>query len=304
MSVVSSSQLEHTINLTSVNVVSTSWLHAHLGAPDLGIFDATVVLDIDTWQANTGRDDWLRAHIPGADFVDHIESLSDAAANAKLANGGRAYALPDAAQFASALGALGVGPDTNVVAYDTRGGMWAARLWWLLRLFGHDRVAVLDGGLALWVAEQRPLESGATPPPVAQTFIPALRPALLATQDQVRAIAEGGDGVLIHALSPAMFSGEERAALPRAGRIPRSVNVPFYEVYESDGRLKSSEQLRAIFAAAGVVESAGPTITYCGGGIAASSDALALAEIGIEAAVYDGSLVEWSGNPALPLEIG
>ena len=304
MSDSSSSTREQPIDLSAVNVVSTAWLDAHLGAPDLRVLDATVVLDIDTWQANPGRDDWLRAHIPGAGFIDHIEELSDAAANARLASGVRAYALPSAEQFAAAVGAHGIGPETNVVTYDTRGGMWAARLWWLLRLFGHERVAVLDGGFALWAAEQRPLESGATAAPVAQTFKPAFRSALLATQDEVLTVAEGGDGVLIHALSPAMFSGEERAALPRAGRIPGSVNVPFYEIYQQDGRLKSASELRDIFAAVGVDQRGVRTITYCGGGIAASSDALALAQIGVEAAVYDGSLVEWSANTSLPLQTG
>lgn len=290
-------------DLTAVDLVSTDWLAANLDRADLTILDATVVLDIDTWAANSGRRTYDEAHVPGAGFVDIIEELSDTAADRELPRGVRAYRLSSAEQFASAIAAHGVGNDTNVVAYDTTGGMWAARLWWMLRVFGHDKVAVLDGGWAKWQAEGRPTSADA--PAVAPArFEAGLRPELLATKEEVAEVAAGSGGAcLVHALSPQMFSGEEQAALPRAGRIPTSVNVPFFQVYREDGTLRPPAELRELFAPA---LASGPerVVTYCGGGIAASSDALALATIGVRAAVYDGSLVEWAADDSLPLEVG
>lgn len=290
-------------DLAAVDLVSTDWLERNLGRADLAILDATVVLDIDTWSANSGRRTYDEAHVPGAGFVDVIEELSDAAADRELPRGVRAYRLPSAEQFAAAIGAHGVSNDTNVVAYDTTGGMWAARLWWMLRVFGHDRVAVLDGGWRAWQAEGRPT-STAAPSTAPARFDARLRPELLATKEQVAAAAAGdGSACLVHALSPEMFSGAEQAALPRAGRIPTSVNVPFATVYREDGTLRPPAELRELFAPA-LERDAERVVTYCGGGIAASADALALATIGVQAAVYDGSLVEWAADESLPLEVG
>lgn len=291
-----------TLDLSSRDLVSTEWLEANLGREGLRVLDATVVLDIDTWEANSGKVTYDQGHVPGAGFIDLIAELSDPAADAELPRGVRAYKLPDAERFAAAIAAHGIGNDTDVVAYDTTGGMWAARLWWMLRAFGHDRVAVLDGGWAKWEREGRPV-SADLPAVTAASFEAKLRPELLATREQVAEIAEEGGSCLVHALSPEMFTGEEQAALPRAGRIPGSVNVPFYSVYEEDGTFRSPDELREVFAEA---LNGGPdrVVTYCGGGIAASSDALALALIGVDAAVYDGSLVEWAADESLPLVTG
>lgn len=291
-----------TLDLSSRDLVSTEWLEANLGREGLRVLDATVVLDIDTWEANSGKVTYDQGHVPGAGFIDLIAELSDPAADAELPRGVRAYKLPDAERFAAAIAAHGIGNDTDVVAYDTTGGMWAARLWWMLRAFGHDRVAVLDGGWAKWEREGRPVSTD-LPAVAAASFEAKLRPELLATREQVAEIAEEGGSCLVHALSPEMFTGEEQAALPRAGRIPGSVNVPFYSVYEEDGTFRSPDELREVFAEA---LNGGPdrVVTYCGGGIAASSDALALALIGVDAAVYDGSLVEWAADESLPLVTG
>lgn len=178
--------------------------------------------------------------------------------------------------------------------------MWAARLWWLFRLFGHDRVAVLDGGWAKWEAERRPVTTEQPELTRSAGFDPEFRSELLATKEQVAEIVESGGSCLIHALSPEMFSGREKAALPRAGRIPGSVNVPFFKVYAEDGTFLPPDELRTVFANA-LEGERDRVVTYCGGGIAASSDALALALIGIEAAVYDGSLTEWAADESLPL---
>lgn len=289
------------VDLTGRHLVSTAWLEENLGEGGPRILDATVVLDIDTWEANTGRKTYDAEHIPGAHFIDLIEELSDTSADADLPRGVRAYKLPDAEQFAAAVAAYGIDNGTDVVTYDTTGGMWAARLWWLFRVFGHDRVAVLDGGWAKWKAEGRPTSAEAPPKPAPARFNAVLRPELLATKDEVKAISDGDAGHLVHALSPEMFSGEEQAALPRAGRIPGSVNVPFFAAYREDGTFKSPEELREVFSE--VRDGDGPVVTYCGGGIAASSDALALALIGVDAAVYDGSLVEWAADDSLPLVV-
>jgi thiosulfate/3-mercaptopyruvate sulfurtransferase len=289
--------------ISDQNVVSTQWLAEHLGADGPRILDATVVLDIDTWEANSGRVTFEEAHIPGANFIDLIEELSDASADAALPKGVRAYKLPPSEQFEQAIASYGIDNETDVVVYDTTGGMWAARLWWLFRVFGHDRVAVLDGGWAKWVEESLPVESEVTSPSPSAGFKASFRPELLATKEQVKEISENGGSCLIHALSPEMFTGEDKAALRRPGRIPGSVNVPFFSVYEEDGTFRSADELREVFADALAGQNE-RIITYCGGGIAASADALALALIGVEAAVYDGSLVEWSGDESLPLAVG
>lgn len=291
------------LDLTGRHVVPPSWLSERLGAPGLRVVDATVILDIDTWEANSGRLRFEEARVPGAVFADLMDELSDPSGDEGLPRGVRAYRLPSAESFAAAVGRLGIGDDTAVVTYDTVGGMWAARLWWLLRVFGHDQVAVLDGGFARWADEGRPVESGPAEAPAPATFTAELRPELLATKEQVLGYATEGGAHLVHALSPEMFRGEEQGALPRPGRIPRSVNVPFPTVYAGDGTFRPVPELRELFASAGV-DGDGRVVTYCGGGIAASSAALALALVGVDAAVYDGSLVEWVADESLPVETG
>lgn len=289
------------IDLSTQHLVTTEWLESNLESENVRVLDATVVLDIDTWEANSGKRTYDEGHIPGAGFIDLIEELSDTGKGPDLPSGVQNYSLPSAEQFAAAVAAYGIDNQTNVVAYDTMGGMWAARLWWLFTAFGHDRVAVLDGGWAKWEAERRPVTTEQPELVPSAGFDPVFRPELLATKEQVAEIAESGGGsCLINALSPEMFSGEEKAALPRAGRIPGSVNVPFFKVYAEDGTFLSPDELRTVFANA-LSGERDRVVTYCGGGIAASSDALALALIGIEAAVYDGSLTEWAADESLPL---
>lgn len=285
------------------HLVDGDWLEGHLDAPDLVVLDSTVVLDPTSWQANSGRTAFDAGHIPGARFVDLIVELSDPTGDEGLPEGLHAYRLPSAEAFAAAVGAHGIDNDTTVVTYDTAGGMWAARVWWMLRLFGHERVAVLDGGFAGWQAEGRPVSSAPTAAAAPATFTPGWRPDLLATKEQVAAAIEDDGSVLINALWPEQFRGEAPTPLPRPGRIPGSVNVPFTDTLDEHGKVRPAQQLRAQFGAAGA-DGDRAVITYCGGGIAATSDALALAVAGIDAAVYDGSLVEWVADPNAPLETG
>jgi thiosulfate/3-mercaptopyruvate sulfurtransferase len=291
-----------TSELNDRHIVSGEWLEQHLDDPDLRIIDATVVLDPESWHANTGRHAWEESHIPGAVFVDLIEELSDPAGDEGLPEGVRAYRLPSPEAFAEAIGRYGIGNDTPVVIYDTTAGMWASRLWWMLRVFGHDNAAVLDGGWAKWTEDGRPTTAEAGPLPEVTVFEPSFRAGLVATRDEVEDALEDSDVALVNALWPELFRGEAKTPLERPGRIPGSVNVPFTEVANEDGTLKSPDEVLQIFSQAGVEDHS--VVTYCGGGIAATFDALALATVGVDAAVYDGSLVEWVADPELPLETG
>lgn len=283
------------------HVVDAGWLASHLEHPDLVVLEASIDLDSATGEAVALRADFDAGRVPGAVFVDMIAELSDADADARMAHVGRMFMLPAPAVFADVLGRAGVGDDTAVVVYTRTSPMWSARLWWMLRYFGHDRVAVLDGGLDAWRAQGHPVDAVAGVP-VPRTFVPRPRRELLATVDDVRGCTPGG-GVVINALRPELFRGEEAGRRPRAGRIPGSVNVPFLDVYDETGRLRSAEALRPLFSEVGALD-APQVVTYCGGGIAACSDALALATLGVEAAVYDGSLNEWASDPDLPIEVG
>lgn len=292
-----------TTDLTDRHLVDADWLRDHLADPDLVIIDATVILDPNSWEANSGRAAWEAAHIPGSTFADLIVELSDPAGDEGLPDGVHAYRAPTPEAFATAIAAHGVSNHSAVVVYDTSAGMWASRLWWLLCYFGHDNVAVLDGGWEAWLASGGPVSDTITTPTPGK-FAARVNPTLIATTDEVTEIVSGsGDTVLVNALWPELFRGEARTPLPRPGRIPGSVNVPFTETVNAAGLLHAPEQLAEIFADAGVTADH-PVVTYCGGGIAASFDALALATIGINAALYDGSLVEWVANENLPLETG
>jgi thiosulfate/3-mercaptopyruvate sulfurtransferase len=290
------------VDLTSRHVVDGDWLEANLEDHDLVILDSTVVLDPDTWNANSGREAWEESHIPGSAFVDLISEFSDPAGDVGLPEGVRAYRLPSPEAFAEAISAYGVSNDTPVVVYDTTAGMWASRLWWLLRVHGHENVAVLDGGWEKWEQEGRPVSSEPAPAAADGGFQPSFRPELVATKEEVIAAVDGDGVTLVNALWPELFRGEAKTPLERPGRIPGSVNVPFTETANEDGTLKAPEEIRALFEQAGAAD--GEVITYCGGGIAATFDALALATAGIDAAVYDGSLVEWVADPELALETG
>jgi len=265
-----------TLDLTRSPTVSGDFLESYLQHPDLRILDATVILDPNSWAANSGRATWETEHIPRSAFVDLIAELSD----------------PD-----------GVSGTTPVVVYDTTAGMWASRLWWLLKLFGNHNVAVLDGGWKLWKEEGRPISTEPAPRYKDGLFQPTFHRELLATKEDVIAATQDTDAILINALWPELFRGEAKTPLARPGRIPNSVNVPFTETVDQHGKLASSALLARTFASEGV-DKTKRIITYCGGGIAATFDALALAKIGITCAVYDGSLVEWVADPDLPLETG
>ncbi|AYF97273.1 sulfurtransferase [Protaetiibacter intestinalis] len=281
--------------LTS-QLVSTQWLADHLGTEGLLVVDASVA----AFTRPDGRSGYLsgheqyllEGHVPGAVFADLIEEFSDP-------EGDYPFTRPDAERFAAAAGALGVGPGTTVVAYDTAVGQWASRLWWLFRAFGYDDVAVLDGGLAKWRAEGRELGRGHIEPTPAE-FTASERPELWVSKQDVEAVVRGErEAALVCSTPPKEFSGEAVTRV-RAGHIPGSSSAPAgFLVDRETNALLDAEGLRARLAPA---LGAPQIITYCGGGIAATSAAFALTLLGERAvAVYDGSLNEWAADPDAPL---
>jgi thiosulfate/3-mercaptopyruvate sulfurtransferase len=273
-------------------LIDAATLRSRLGEPGLRILDATVLLDFPSDGGpptiTSGRAGYDAGHIPGAAFADLIEDLSDTTS-------GLPFTVPSAEAFAAAIGALGVGEDAQVVVYDQGPTSWATRLWWLLRFFGFDDVAVLDGGLPAWTAAGGELSTEpATSPPASFTARP--RPELLATTEDVLAASQDGAACVVNALDDAFY---------RAGRIPGSAQLAASSLLDPDsGRLRPVEELRATISA--VVPADGPApIAYCGGGIAATLDVFALALAGREdAKLYDDSMTGWTADPSRPVQTG
>lgn len=279
-------------------LVETDWLEAHLTDPDLRILDCTVLLHPDPelgFRVESGEPGWRKGHIPGSGFADLATELSDPDSPLR-------FTMSSATQFAEAMSRYGVGEGTRAVLYDSRLNMWAARVWWMLRAFGFDQAAVLNGGWRKWTKEGRPVSTAApTYPPV--RFVAHPRPRLIADKREVFAAIGDNSSCLLNALTAEDHAGKGPVRYKRPGRIPSSVNVPFSSLVDPDTQAYlPAELLRKQFAAVGATER-GRVITYCGGGIAASSAALALTLLGIEnVAVYDGSLSEWTADPTLPME--
>lgn len=287
------------MDLTGKFLVDTGWLAEHLASPELRVFDCTTHLRPDpktVYRVESGRADYLAGHIPGADFLDLQGELSDSGSRLR-------FTMPSADQFAAAMGAHGVGPDKAVVLYSATTPMWATRLWWMLRAFGFDNAAILDGGLRKWKAEGRPLSTEQTHHAPA-TFIARPRPALIAGREDVLSAVDGRVGAcVLNALSAKQHAGADGAVhYGRPGRIKGSVNVPAMSLLREDGTFRPREELRTMFDGVGAATGR-PVIAYCGGGIAATADAFALTMLGFDkVAVYDNSLSEWSVDKSLPME--
>jgi thiosulfate/3-mercaptopyruvate sulfurtransferase len=278
---------------------STAWLADHRRDRGLRIFDVTVHLRASAsgpYVIEAGRADYLAAHIPGAAFLDLANDLSDTRSPLP-------FTMPPLAVLADALGGAGIGPEMRVVAYSTTTPMWATRLWWMLRSSGFDDVAVLDGGMARWRMEGRPVETGERRyPPAALTLIS--RPGAWADKVAVLAAVVDGDVCTLNALASGVHSGTSSTNYGRKGHIKGSRNVPYATLLNEDGTWRADAELRALFEAVGALDRS-RVICYCGGGISATMAALALTRLGhANVAVYDGSLWEWSGDPDLPMETG
>jgi len=280
--------------VTSDPLVSTAWLAERLGHPQVQVVDASWRMP---GEPTTGRDDHAAGHIPGAVFFD-IDEIADRAT-------GLPHMLPDAQQFARQAGALGLRRDATVVVYDAAGIFSAPRVWWTLRAMGFGRVFVLDGGLKLWRAEGRPLET-APAAPQASALDARFDPALVRDLPAVRQALAEDSAQLVDARPAARFRGEApepRAGL-RSGHMPGARSLPWSELVNPDGTLKTAAELRAAFEGAGV-DLHGPIVTTCGSGVSASVLALALARLGREdVPVYDGSWTEWGGRDDTPIALG
>lgn len=285
-------------------LVETDWLEEHLEAPELRVIECTSLIPNyfepsagDGLIFESGRKDWEEGHIPKSAFADFLDELSDRS-NEKLM-----YAMPSAEQFSSAMSELGVGEGTAVVVYDRQLNMWASRLWWMLRAFGFDNAAVLNGGWVKWTAEKRPVSTDPPSYPRAR-FVAKPRPGLIADLERVREATKNDRIGLVSALAPDEFSGKPPHRYARPGRIPSSVNVPFFETANPETHVfASDEELRKKLDGAGATGK-DEVICYCGGGIAACNTALALTRLGVDnVSVYDGSMTEWAADPSLPIEV-
>lgn len=264
-------------------LVSTEWLARHLNDPDLRVIDASWYLPA---MGRDGRAEYEAAHIPGARFFD-IDEICDSRSDLP-------HMAPPPEKFVSRMRAMGIGDGHQVVVYDGHGIFSAPRVWWTFRLMGKTDVAVLDGGFPKWQAEGRPVED--MPPVMRDRHMTVSRQAgLVKDVTQVAAASKLGDHAIVDARPRGRFTGKDDEPRPglRKGHIPGSKNLPWSEVINADGTMKSPEELRALFTDAGV-DLAKPVITTCGSGATAAVLSLALERMGLRNhSLYDGAWAEW-----------
>jgi thiosulfate/3-mercaptopyruvate sulfurtransferase len=281
-------------------LVETGWLAGHLADPDVLVFDCTTHLIPDpkiTYQVVPGREDFEKGHIPGAQFIDMLRDVSDTSHRFRFMR-----QTPD--DFDAAMRRFGVNATTRVITYSTANAWWATRMWWLLRVFGHDNAAVLNGGWQKWAREERARETGpARPRPAGDFSVRAVRDLMVDKAQVLSAVGDAGVCTL-NALLPQQHAGTGGNSYGRPGRIAGSVNLPAANLLDPEtNTFLPADEPRRRFAAVGALDR--KVITYCGGGIAASADALALVMLGhSDVRLYDASLSEWAIDSALPMETG
>ncbi len=273
------------------DLVAVEWLAEHIGAPDIVLLESTKYLPNEN---KDGYEAYLKAHIPGAQYFD-LDLISDT-------DSALPHMVPAAGRFARLVGALGVSNASRVVFYDQNSTMWATRGWWMMGLFGHDEVTVLDGGLAAWQQAGHVVESGQPAAAKPASFTPRLR------AERLRGLADmlETEALILDARPAARFAGtvpEPRPGLA-AGHIPGSFSMPASGMLDTNGRFLPAEALRAKFATVGA-DGSRPIITTCGSGVSATMVTMALKRAGLpQGAVYDGSWTEWGSDPTTPKETG
>lgn len=276
-------------------LVSTEWLAAESGSPDLVVFDATYYLPNE---AKDAVELYRQARIPGALFFD-IDRIADP--DSMLP-----HMVPSPGRFAQIMEELGVTRRSRIVFYDQKGMATAARGWWLLGLFGHDQAAVLDGGLPKWIAEGRPVDSGELAPPAPSEYQPDFRAARLRGIGDLIDNLASHDALVLDARARTRFTGEAPEIRPgvRSGHIPGARSLPYTELLTEQQTMRPAAELRALFAAQGA-DGTRPVITSCGSGVTACMLTLGLAVAGLPTgAVYDGSWTEWGGRTDIPVATG
>jgi len=284
----------------SAALISTEELARRMGAPGLRLFDCTTYLrprPEGGYNAESGRANYDKGHIPGAAFLDLGAELSDQ--NSKLR-----FTLPSLDELTKAFAAKGIGHGTFAVLYSHATPTWATRIWWMLRAIGFDDAAILDGGLDKWKAEGRPLETELTLYPAATLSLRG-RPEIFVDKNDIKAAIGKTDTLTLNALSHDQHKGSGGVVYGRPGRIPGSSCVPAASLFGPDKTLKPIAELRTAFEAVGAAPDK-RVLVYCGGGIAASLDAFVLTAIlgHKNVAIYDNSMQEWSNDASLPMETG
>ena len=272
------------------SLVSTDWLAIHLGEPDLVVADASWFMPSS---GRSGRDEYLAAHIPGARFLD-VDELSDKSSPLP-------HMLPSAPDFGAAMERIGIGNADRIIVYDNSPTRTAARGWFMLRHFGAENVAILDGGFQKWTAERRPVESGA--PPSRSASFEARERDEIVTRQQLLA---GARLPWLDARGRARFEGSEADPRPGVapGHAPGARNLPFAALYREDGRFKPLEEIRTLFLESGVPIDQ-PFIASCGSGVTANSLIFAAHLAGNDdTRLYDGSWSEWGADPSTPKVTG
>jgi thiosulfate/3-mercaptopyruvate sulfurtransferase len=277
-------------------LITTAALALHHDDASFAIVDCRYKLDDDSW----GEQEYTKLHIPGAVYAHLGHDL----AGPKTGTNGR-HPLPDPKTLADTFGRLGIESGVQVVAYDQDNGMYASRLWWLLRWLGHDAVAVLDGGFKKWIAEGRPTRSGAERR-APGTFAGAPRTEMAIDAHAVASLAGSPQWRLVDARAPERYRGETEPIDKTPGHIPGAVNHFFGSNLDDRGTFRTPEELRDGFGASiGAQVAADHIVCYCGSGVTACHNLLALEHAGVAGAkLYAGSWSEWSADPARPVERG